>query len=81
MSKFRIELNQAKCQAYGRCSLVAPAFFELGEDRKVRLRVSNESPDDVVMKAAKSCPYRVISIFDAESGEQLFPKRRTSELS
>jgi ferredoxin len=81
MSKFRIELNQAKCQAYGRCSLVAPAFFGIGEDRKVRLLGSNESAEDVVMKAAKSCPYRVITIFDAESGEQLFPKRRSLELS
>ncbi len=81
MSKFRIELNQTKCQAYGKCSLVAPAFFEIGEDGKVRLLGDSEPPDDVVMKAAKSCPYRVISIFDAESGEQLFPKRRTSELS
>jgi ferredoxin len=81
MSKYRVELNQAKCQAYGRCSLVAPALFAIGEDRKVRLVGNDESPEDAVMEAAKSCPYRVISIFDAESGEQLFPKRRTSERS
>jgi len=79
MSRFRVELNQAKCQAYGRCSVVAPALFKLGEDRKVRLLGSDETSDDVVMKAAKSCPYRVISIIDVNSGEQLFPKRRTSE--
>ena len=81
MSKFRIELNQAKCQAYGRCSAVAPALFVLREDRKVRLVGDDESPDEIVLKAAKSCPYRVISIFDVDSGEQLFPKRRTSEPS
>jgi ferredoxin len=81
MNKFRIELNQAKCQAYGRCSAVAPASFVLGADRKVRLVGNDGSPDDVVLKAAKSCPYRVISIFDVDSGEQLFPKRRTPEPS
>lgn len=81
MSKFRVELNRAKCQAYSRCSVVAPALFELGEDRKVRLLGNGETPDDIVIKAAKSCPYRVISIIDVESGEQLFPKRRTLEPS
>jgi ferredoxin len=81
MSKYRVELNQAKCQAYGRCSVVAPVFFELGPNRKVRLTGNDETPDDVVMKAAMSCPYRVISVFDVETGEQLFPKRRPPEQS
>jgi len=76
MSKFRIELNRSKCQAYGKCAATAASFFALGEDRKVRLIGGDETSDDAVVKAAKSCPYRVIAIVDAESGEQLFPQRR-----
>ena len=75
MSKFRIELNQAKCQAYGKCAATAAGFFAVDENRKVRLVGGDETSDDVVVKAAKSCPYRVITVVDVESGEQLFPKR------
>lgn len=77
MSKFRIELNQTKCQAYGKCAATAPAFFALDQNRKVRLLGDSETPDGIVVHAAKSCPYRVITIVDAEAGEQIFPRRRT----
>jgi ferredoxin len=76
MSKFRLELNQSKCQAYGKCAATAPAFFTLDDNRKVRLVGNGETTDDVVVKAAQSCPYRVITVVDAESGEQIFPAPR-----
>jgi ferredoxin len=78
MSKFRVELNPSKCQAYGKCAATAPAFFTLDDNRKVRLVGNSETTDDVVLKAAQSCPYRVISIVDAESGGQIFPTHRRS---
>jgi len=76
MSKFRLELNQSKCQAYGKCAATAPAFFGLDDNRKVRLVGNSETTDDVVVKAAQSCPYRVITVVDAESGGQIFPALR-----
>jgi ferredoxin len=76
MTKFRVELNRSKCQSFGKCAATAPAFFELDDSRKVRLVGNGAAADDVVMNAAKSCPYRVISIVDAASGGQIFPMRR-----
>jgi len=76
MTKFRIELNQAKCQSYNKCVATAPGIFELDENRKVRLADNGEVTDDVVVKAARNCPYRVITVVDSETGEQIFPTRR-----
>jgi ferredoxin len=76
MTKFRVELNQAKCQSYNKCVATAPGFFELDDNRRVRLVGEAEAIDDIVVTAARSCPYRVISVIDSESGEQIFPQRR-----
>jgi len=76
MTKFRIELNRSKCQAYGKCAATAPALFGLDDSRKVRLADGHETADDLVVKAAKGCPYRVITVVDAESGGQIFPVPR-----
>jgi ferredoxin len=76
MGKFRFELNLSKCQAYGKCAAAAPDFFKIDDGRKVRLVGASESTDDTVVKAAKSCPYRVITVVDTVSNEQIFPVRR-----
>jgi ferredoxin len=34
------ELNQSKCQAYGKCTATAPAMFGLDDNGKVRLAVN-----------------------------------------
>jgi ferredoxin len=73
----RIELSPEKCQAYKRCAAVAPAVFALGDDDTVKLLDHAAAERDVVLKAAKSCPYRVIAVFDDASGEQLWPIVRT----
>lgn len=69
----RIALAKEKCQAFHRCTLVAPAVFALDSDEKVELADPAGAPDDVIVKAAKACPYRVIAVADAATGEQIFP--------
>ena len=71
----RIEITKRKCQAFGNCLAKAPAVFRLGEDRKVEVVDPAGAPDDAVVQAAKSCPYRVITVFDPD-GQQLFPLPR-----
>jgi hypothetical protein len=44
------------------------------ESRKVRLVGAGETTNDVVLKDAKGCPYRLIKIVDAESNTQIFPR-------
>jgi ferredoxin len=74
----RIEIARDKCQSYKRCTVVAPAVFGLAADTKVELLDSAGAEDAVILKAAKSCPYRVITVHDATSGAQLWPIVRTA---
>jgi ferredoxin len=74
----RIETFRDKCQAYKRCSVVAPAVFGLDADAKVEVLDAHGADDATVLKAAKSCPYRAIAVFDEAGGAQLWPPVRTS---
>lgn len=76
MRQLRIDLALSKCQGFGKCAATAPDYFRVDDGGKVRLAAAGETTDDTVVRAAKSCPYRVITIVDAESNEQIFPVRR-----
>ena len=76
MDKLRIELNTAKCQSYGKCLSVAPTVFGWDRSRKVRLNAPEGAPSELILKAAKNCPYRAIAVIDAASQEQIFPVPR-----
>jgi ferredoxin len=73
----RIAVDTGKCQAYGRCTAVAPGVFGLGSDVKVEILDPHGAEDAIVLRAAKSCPYRAISVADETSAEQLWPVVRT----
>jgi ferredoxin len=70
-----IEITKRKCQAFGNCLAKAPAVFRLGEDRKVEIVDPAGAGDETIVQAAKSCPYRVITVTDP-SGQQVFPPPR-----
>ena len=76
MTRLRIELNTDRCQSFAKCTTTAPAVFALGEERKVVILDKAGADDETIVKAAKSCPYRVISLFDDESGAPVFPPGR-----
>ena len=76
MSRYRIELDPARCQSYGKCLSLAPSMFGWDRARKVRLGNGAGAPDDMILKAAKLCPYRAIRLFDAATDEPVFPPRR-----
>jgi ferredoxin len=76
MSGVRVTVDTVKCQSYQRCTVVAPAVFGVGGDGKVRLLDPDDADDAVVLKAAKSCPYRAITVVDDVTNEVLWPKTR-----
>ena len=76
MPRLRIETAKAKCRSFGKCMNVAPAVFAFDTDRKVSVTDPAGAPGETILKAAASCPYRVISVIDDESGAQLFPPVR-----
>jgi ferredoxin len=76
MVRLRIDLAKAKCRSFGNCTKLAPAVFALDAEKKVSVVEGASAPDETIAKAAKSCPYRVIALFDENTGEQVFPPVR-----
>jgi ferredoxin len=76
-TKLKVTVNVQKCQAYGACLKTAPEVFRLGADKKAEVLDPALAPDEVVLTAARSCPYRAITVIDAEAGTQLHPRMRT----
>jgi ferredoxin len=76
MPRLRAEVARAKCRSFGKCMSVAPEGLAFDEERKARAVAGADVPEETLLKAAKSCPYRAITVLDADSGEQLFPPVR-----
>lgn len=90
MPRIRIKIDPELCIGAASCVTVSPEFFELNADNKAfpkdpsvaaaeptqYERVVNvpDAVRDTIVLAAQSCPTLAISIFDEETGEQLFPR-------
>lgn len=73
----RVTVNENKCQSYRRCIAVAPAVFGIDTDSgKAQVLHGGDASPDLIVKAARSCPYRAITVVDESTGEQLFPPVR-----
>jgi ferredoxin len=72
MEKLTVSVDRDKCQGYGKCSHWAPATFSLDAENKVQMGDPGATEDPAMLvRAAKSCPYRVITVSDEE--RQIFP--------
>ena len=76
MAKLNVTVDTGKCQGYGACMKVAPEVFRLNADNKAEPGDPAAAPDEVVLKAARCCPYRAVTVKDAETGAQLIPRVR-----
>lgn len=65
---YRVELDAAKCCAYGNCVVAAPDVFELREDQgTVILRETNfASVPPHVYRAVRSCPAYALAVIKEE---------------
>ena len=72
MSNYAVTVTREKCQGYGKCAHWAPDTFSLDDAGKVVLGDPAATQDGTMLiRAAKSCPYRVVTISD--DGGQIFP--------
>ena len=78
MTKLNVTVDDGKCQAYGACVKIAPEVFRLNAHNKADAGDPAAAPDEVVLKAARCCPYRAVTVIDAETGAQLIPRVRVS---
>ena len=63
------KVDEMECAGHGDCALVAPGVFEV-EDVA---RVVGTAPRELLIEAAESCPAGAISVFDEETGQQVYP--------
>jgi ferredoxin len=67
--KLMVQIDESACAAHGDCVDVAPTVFAL-DDVAV---VTGEGPPELMLEAARACPSSAISVFDAETGECVYP--------
>jgi ferredoxin len=63
------QVDEYACSAHGDCEAIAPDVFRVGEIAEV----VGEGDPERVLEAAKACPAGAIAVFDADSGEQVYP--------
>jgi len=82
--RLKLSIEQGKCMGAESCVMLAPEVFaldysNLGFGLKdaaplgMRDIMDREVPSEKIMTAVESCPYKAITVIDAETGEQLFP--------
>jgi ferredoxin len=76
MSKLCVVVDTGKCQGYGACVKIAPEVFRLNADNKAVSGDPALLADETVLKAARCCPYRAVTVTDTETGTQLIPRVR-----
>ena len=62
-------VDEAACALHGDCVDVAPQVFRLGDVAEV----IGTASDDVILEAAAVCPSVAITVFNNETGEQVYP--------
>ncbi len=73
MRRLRIEVDYHRCVGSSICVLTAPATFALNQNGQSAVIDPGGDAVDTVLEAAEGCPTMAITVFDAETGEQLFP--------
>jgi ferredoxin len=76
MTRLKVVVDAEKCQGYGACMKVAREVFRLNAAGKAEPGDPAVLPDDVVLKAARCCPYRAVTVTDTETGAQLVPRKK-----
>jgi ferredoxin len=62
-------IDPQACSAHGDCEDLAPEIFRV-EDVAV---IVGDGPRELMMAAAQACPSLAISIFEQETGAQVYP--------
>jgi ferredoxin len=62
-------IDEDSCAGHGDCVEIAPNVFELDDVA----RVIGTGPPELIMEAAESCPSVAISVWDDETGQQVYP--------
>ncbi len=70
MGEYLVRLDKSACSGMGDCVRADPSAFEMGDDG-IASQLVESSDSEQVIAAAQHCPMAAISIFRADSGEQI----------
>ncbi len=74
MAKYKIEIDRDACISDGLCVNEAPGTFEMDDD-DIAIVIDPEGDDaDTILEAAQACPSEAIILYDAETGEKVWPE-------
>ena len=68
-----VTVDHAVCMGNGQCVFLAPDVFRHNENLQSEVVDPAGAPEELVLKAARSCPTGAIRVADGETGESLFP--------
>ncbi len=67
MPKIKISVDKTKCIGSASCVVIAPKFFDLDDDGKVKALVDCATDDlENLKKAAYSCPVNAITLEETD---------------
>lgn len=73
MKKYRIEIDRERCLGDKQCWDKAPETFLIDDEDKCRVLDPDGNWPEYVLAAAKNCPADAIRLYDAETGELVWP--------
>jgi len=74
VAKYRIEIDRDACVGDSLCVDEAPGTFEM-DDEEIAVVINPEGDDpDTILAAAEACPSEAIILYDAETGDKVWPE-------
>ena len=67
------KVDRKLCVGAGNCVAIAPEVFALDDENKALVTNPKGAEEDVIWKAAESCPVDAVIIEDESTGEILYP--------
>jgi len=74
----RIRVDHNICVGNAMCETFAPNVFRLNDDRQSEAVDPSGDSEEKSLEAAENCPVSAITVEDADTGEQLFPRSSRS---
>ena len=74
MAKYKIKIDREVCVGDRACTEEAPDTFAIDDEGKSVVTNPDGDPPEHILGAAKSCPFEGISLYDVETGKQVWPK-------
>jgi ferredoxin len=68
-----VKVDHTVCMGNGQCVFLAPEVFQHNDDLQSEVVDPEGAPEELVLKAARSCPTGAIRVADAKTGEIRFP--------